>query len=112
MWTVVVCGALFLLSFQTTTTVTKQSFIDSCIEDEMQGGINNPKTKAIIKDFCSCSADKMFDKYSAEEIDKIMKEGDDALTEAMMPLIQPCLDDLQEKMSKIEDSGDDSTDSK
>ena len=62
----------------------------------------DPKMRGIMNEYCSCSAEKVANTFSDAEIatfDKMKREGNEAAIQAkMMPVIQPCLDELQQKV--------------
>lgn len=78
----------------------KAKFVTTCME---QGG--NQMTgamKGYFQEYCECSAEKVLDKYSQKEIDEMEADAkktgsQDAMMAKLMPIVQPCLDDLQKK---------------
>lgn len=64
-------------------------------------------TSADITNFCSCNADKLLAKFTAEEVAKMeatMAGGSAAekkdVSQKISPIIMPCFADLQAKMTK------------
>ncbi len=58
------------------------------------------KVKAYFHQYCECSSEKMSDQISQEEFNKMKEAGNDAALQAkIMPIVQPCLDELQGKMN-------------
>lgn len=83
----------------------KKKFVNTCME---QGGnaVADPKMKEYFNEYCECSAEKVLDKYSQKEIDEMEAEAKktgsgEAMMAKLMPIVQPCLDELQEKASTI-----------
>lgn len=83
----------------------KKKFVNTCME---QGGnaMADPKMKEYFNEYCECSAEKVLDKYSQKEIDEMeadaKKTGNqEAMMAKLMPVVQPCLDDLQKKASTL-----------
>lgn len=104
---IVLSLSLFLLSFQTTKEAAKKNFIDKCVSEALDDDeANDTKIKAVMTDFCKCAADKVFEKYSVEEVEELEKGSEDSMTQAMMPLIQPCINDMQNKLGDATDSDD------
>lgn len=95
-------AALSLASCKGNRDADKAKFVKTCMD---QGG--NQMTgamKGYFEDYCQCSAEKVLDKYSQKEIDEMeadaKKTGNqEAMMAKLMPVVQPCLDELQKKAS-------------
>lgn len=81
----------------------KDAIVKQCNE-EAGKQINDPKQLSYMKEYCECSGEKASEKLTIEEfeeINKMQKEGRQAEMKAkLMPVVQPCLDDMAEKMQK------------
>lgn len=92
-----VCGATLLTSCAPSKEKVKETFVTSCV-NSVPGSI--PKDAA--KQYCECSADKLLEKYSVTEVMKMeekIKSGDEKVKTEMMTAIQPCIDELTQKVS-------------
>lgn len=80
----------------------KADFVKTCMD---QGGNQMAGVmKDYFEDYCECSADKVLDKYSAKEIKDMEADartqgqaGQEAMMAKLMPVVKPCLDELQKK---------------
>ncbi len=79
----------------------KKEIVKECNEGAAKQ-FTDPKLVGFMKDYCECSGEKAADKLSTqefEEINKMKKEGREQEMQAkLMPIIQPCLNELQAKM--------------
>lgn len=83
----------------------RKSQIDKC-KLEIKEKMSQANIKAEdIQTFCECNADKIFSKFTVEEVQKmddIMAKGSaqekQAVNEKIMPVVMPCFADLQMKM--------------
>lgn len=87
--------AVFAVSCQPSKEQVKKNFLKSCTEQAANYGANI--SKDIFDEYCNCAADKMLDKYSVAEV-KEMEKDQSAMMQKVMPVIQPCVDDLQQKV--------------
>ncbi len=61
---------------------------------------SDSKVKAYFHQYCECSSEKMSEQISREEFTKMKEEGNDAALQAkIMPIVQPCLDEMEKKMN-------------
>ena len=95
-------AAFSLASCKGNRDADKAKFVQTCMD---QGGKEVTGTmKEHFRDYCECSAEKVYDKYSQKEVEEMeadaKKAGNgEAMLAKLMPLVQPCLDDLQKKTS-------------
>jgi hypothetical protein len=73
----------------------KNNFIKSC-------SVQFPESipKKLVEEYCNCSADAMLQKYTVDEItetEKKIKQGDEKAKDAMMKIMEPCLEELTQK---------------
>ncbi len=97
--------ALLLLPFVLTSCSDKKKKMKAEVVKEcVDGGekqFSDPKIRGFFHEYCECSGEKIVEKISDEEF-KAMKSKSDAETQAkLMPIIQPCLDELQKKMAAV-----------
>lgn len=80
----------------------KKEFVKSCEEGGTAqfASLNMPadKVKTMVHDYCDCSGDKIVNKYSASEIKEFEKLSPADRDAKLMPVIQPCINDLQTKV--------------
>ena len=83
----------------------KAKFVKTCMD---QGGtaLTDATMKGYFNEYCECSAEKVLDKYSQKEIDEMEADAkktgsQDAMMAKLMPVVQPCLDDLSKKASAM-----------
>lgn len=75
----------------------KENFVKTCVTSFPD---NVPKETS--ETYCSCSADKLLEKYSVAEVLKMeekIKSGDESVKNEMMKVIQPCIDDLSKSVN-------------
>gem|GEM_PF-2077179 len=70
--------------------------MESC-EKSGASAMTNDASKKAFHEYCECSADKVIAKFSNDEIAAFDKMGQDEIQQKLMPVIQPCLDELQQK---------------
>lgn len=83
----------------------RQKQINKCKSEFKQKMPDASISEKDISEFCTCNADKLLSKFTAEEIEKmdaIMATGStsqkQAVSEKITPVIMPCFADLQSKM--------------
>ncbi len=55
----------------------------------------------MVQEYCQCSADKIFEKYTAKEVEKIQEQGETSPQNAeMWAEAHSCLDDFFEKVNE------------
>ena len=98
--------ALSLCALMTACAPSKSKLKEAVTKECITGGdkqFTDPKIRGYFHDYCECSGEKTSEKLSNDEwkeFNKMKKEGRDAEMQAkLMPIIQPCLDELQKKMS-------------
>ena len=99
-------AALFsLASCKDNREEEKKKFVNTCMD---QGGnqMADPKMKEYFNEYCECSAEKVLDKYSQKEIEEMEADAkktgsQEAMMANLMPVVQPCLDELQKKASTL-----------
>jgi hypothetical protein len=86
-------------------TDKKKKLKDQVTKECIEGGdkqFTDPKIREYFHEYCKCSGEKTSEKLSSDqwkEFDKMKKEGREAEMQAkLMPVIQPCLDELQKKI--------------
>lgn len=85
--------------------VTKGSYIEKC-KKEFRTKLKDVKvSNADLQEFCECNADKLFSKFTVDEIrrmDQIMSSGNDEqkrmVNEKIQPVVMPCFADFQTKI--------------
>ena len=101
--------SLLLLCAFTLTSCTdkKKKLKDQVTKECIEGGdkqFTDPKIRGYFHEYCECSGERTSEKISGsewKEFDKMKKEGREAEMQAkLMPVIQPCLDELQKKISE------------
>ncbi len=83
----------------------KQRIIAKCVEDGKEMATTDDM-KTALKNYCTCQTENLLKVMSVEEVEhwgENMEKADEATQQAMaekaMPLIMPCLEELQSKMS-------------
>lgn len=74
----------------------KKIMVKSCVE-----AVPETISKDIALSYCSCSADRLLQKYSVEEIVKMeagVKKGDEQAKEKMLDEVKPCIAEMTEKI--------------
>jgi hypothetical protein len=91
--------ALFTI-IATSCKVSKEDFkktmLQSCVT-----AVPETVPKDIALDYCSCSADRLLQKYSVEEIivmEAGIKKGDEQTKEKMLAEVKPCIEEMTEKI--------------
>jgi hypothetical protein len=80
----------------------KEQFVKSCMGEI--GEQADPKMKAMFKDYCECSGEKVVNKFSAKEIAAFNNMSKTELQAKLMPVIQTCLDELSQKAQTYQQS--------
>lgn len=82
----------------------KKSYSDKC-KKEFRSKMNVQISDEDLQQFCDCNADKIFAKFTAEEIkkmDETLKNGTvaekQAVNEKITPVVMPCFNDIQTKI--------------
>lgn len=73
----------------------KKQFIKNC-----ESGITNQPGQVSKEDmhaYCECSADKVFTKFSEDELISFNDMSEDEREQKLAPVVQPCLDELRRK---------------
>jgi len=93
---------------QDTKTVNeedKQRIIAKCMEEAKEIATTDA-LKSAFKDFCTCQTESLLKELSVDELEHLnenMEKADEATQQAMaqkvMPLIMPCMEELQSKMA-------------
>lgn len=89
----------FLFASCNSKDVVKRNFVKKCKESIGQSG-QAAEMQKDFEDYCNCAGDKVVEKFSAAEIIKMEKESEAEMMKKMMPVIQPCINDLQQKVMK------------
>jgi len=83
----------------------KQRLIAKCVEDAKDIATTD-ELKAAFKDYCTCQTENLLKELSVDEVEHLnenMEKADEATQQAMaqkmMPLIMPCMEELQSKMA-------------
>ena len=67
-----------------------KEFINSCI-DEAGRAAKDDETKKLITDYCNCAGQKMIDQFSVEELQRLIKNPNDAdIVRKLEPIINSC----------------------
>lgn len=77
----------------------KDEFVKSCMETATSDG--DQKTYDIMKVYCDCAADKMLDKFTADQIASFNNKTEEELEKEMMPVIKDCYDKLVKDLEVI-----------
>lgn len=82
----------------------KKSYSEKC-KKEFRAKMNVKIDDADLQQFCDCNADKLFAKFTAEEIkkmDDILLNGTTAqkqeVNDKITPVVMPCFNDIQTKI--------------
>lgn len=91
----------------TSKDILRKSHVDKCKLEIKQKMGNANLSNEDIQTFCECNSDKLFSKFTVEEIqkmDQIMSKGTpqqkQEVNEKIMPIVMPCFADLQMKMKQ------------
>lgn len=89
--------ALFAVSCSPSKEKVKEKFLSQCEQEAMKNATDDAQKK-LFKDYCACSAEKVMANLSLSEIEDLSKpEKQSEINKKIMPLIQPCLDELTSK---------------
>lgn len=83
----------------------KKSYVEKC-KKEFKARIKDANiSNNDIQQFCECNADKVFSKFTIEEIkkmDQILQTGSELekkeVNDKITPIVMPCFTDIQSKM--------------
>lgn len=101
------CAAGFSVSAQKKekkerATLHKE-FMNNCVESAVSQ-LPDKKFKPMIVRYCECSADKVLDSFSTQELIEFAGMSQDQMMKRVMPVIEGCVEDLtreiQEYMEK------------
>ncbi len=97
---ILIATTTFLFSCQASKEKARENFVENCKKSANSVPDITESQKVIFDKYCDCSADKVLAKYSVAEIVKMEKQGQDKFMEELMPVIQPCIDDMLNAMQQ------------
>ncbi len=86
------------LSSCNSKAAAKKKYREQC-ETMTAAMLSDAKYKDALNAYCDCSTDKMLDKYSVKELEAVEKSGAATMQAQVSAVVQPCVDELQRKVS-------------
>jgi predicted lipoprotein len=78
----------------------KDEFVKECMKSATDDS-NSAEVNKAMQVYCDCSAEKVLDKLSKKQIESMAAWTEKEVEEMLTPIIQTCLDKLQEDLKEI-----------
>lgn len=87
---------------KTKIAAAKKEFVNSCMEEAVSED-EPEQVRAVFKEFCTCAADNVFKQFDLATLEKLEAGDEDEMVRTVQPYMQPCMDELERKLQKMEE---------